>query len=79
MLTNQDRAFLDNNWSFLNKIARLEKKGVDVGAMVDIAGEIIKLHDRSQQANFDLLALTTFIVEQRSAESADNERSSKAA
>ena len=79
MLTNKERAWLDKNRGLLNKMARLEESGVDVWEMFNVTEELIKLHDRSKKANFDLLALTTFIVGERSAESADNERSSKAA
>ncbi len=71
MLTNKERALLDENRDLLNFIARLEEKGVDVRAMVDITEDLIKLHDRSKQAKFNLVALTTFIVEQRGAQSAE--------
>ena len=56
-------------------MAELEEKGVDVRGMIDITENLIKLHDRSKQANLDLVALTSFIVEQRSTESAEAGRS----
>ena len=68
MLTNKDRAWLNKNRGLINKMARLKEKGIDVEAIFDVTQELIKLHDRSKQANFNLVALTTFIVEQRSAE-----------
>ena len=67
MLTNKGRAWLNKNRGLINKMARLKEKGIDVEAMFDITGDLIKLHDRSKQANFDLVALTTLIVEQRAA------------
>lgn len=75
MLTNEERALLDQNRDLINFMARLKEKGVDVEAIVDITEDLIKLHDRSKQANFDLLALTTFIVEQRIIESTEVQRS----
>ena len=79
MLTNKERAWLDRNRELILKLADLQERGVDVETMFDVMMDLIKLHDRSKQANFDLVALTTFIVEQRAAQSTDNERSSKAA
>ena len=75
MLSNEERAWLNKNRDLINKMARLDEKGVDVAEMVDITLDLIKLHDRSKRANFDLVALTTFIVEERSAQSAENQRS----
>ena len=68
MLSNKERCWIDKHKKFILFLAELEEKGVDVWAMMDITENLIKLHDRSKQANFDLVALTTFIVEQRSAE-----------
>ena len=68
MLTSEERALLDEKRYLINFMARLREKGIDVEAMLDITDNLIKLHDQSKQANFDLVALTTFIVEQRSAE-----------
>ena len=67
MLTNKQRAWIDQNRDFTLKLADLQEKGIDVKVMLDVTSELIKLHDRSKQANFDLLALTTFIVNERSA------------
>lgn len=78
-MTDKDRAWLNKNRNLINKMARLEESGVDVWEMFNVMQELIKLHDRSKQANFDLLALTTFIVGERSAQRPDNERSDKAA
>ena len=71
MLTNKERAWLNRNRELILKLADLQERGVDVEAMFDVTMDLIKLHDRSKQANFDLVALTTFIVEERSAQSAE--------
>jgi len=75
MLTNKERAWLDRNRELILKLADLQERGVDVETMFDVTMDLIKLHDRSKKANFDLAALATFIVEQRSAESAENQLS----
>ena len=79
MLTNKERVWLDRNRKLILLMADLQERGVDVETMFDVTMDLIKLHDRSKKANFDLVALTTFIVEQRIIESADNGQSSKAA
>jgi len=68
MLSNKERAWLTQNKKLVLKLANLRKRGVDVEAIFDTITDLIKLHDRSKKANFDLVALTGFVVEQRSAE-----------
>lgn len=58
-------------------MAWLNEKGVDAKAMIDVTGEIIKLHDMSLQGNFNLVKLPAFVVEQRT--KTINERSCKVA
>ena len=71
MLSNKERAWIDKHKKFILFMSELQERGVDVEAMVDITENLIKLHDRSKQANFNLVALTTFIVEQRDAQGAE--------
>lgn len=75
MLTNKERAWINKNKDFILLMADLQERGVDVKTMFDVTMDLVKLHDRSKQANFDLVALTNLIVEQRSAESAEVGRS----
>ena len=78
MLTNKHRAWLHKNRDFIGLMAWLDERSVDVRELVDVTETLIKLHDRAKKANFNLVRLTAFVVEQR-AEKTDNERSSKVA
>jgi len=65
MLTNKQRAWLHKNRDFINFLAWLNERSVDVRELVSVTETLINLNDRSKQANFDLLRLTAFVVEQR--------------
>jgi len=75
MLTNKERAWINKNKDIILLMSNIQKKGVDVEAIFDTITDLIKLHDRSKKANFDLVALTGFVVEQRSAEGLEAGRS----
>ena len=75
-MTNKHRAWLHKNRDHIGLMAWLDERSVDGRELVDVRETRIDLHDRAKKANFNLVGLTTFVVEQRT-ENADNERSYK--
>ena len=72
MLSNKESAFLDKNKDFILFLSELEDRGVDVWGFANLTKELVDLLDYSKEQSIDLVALLNFIVEQRAAESAEN-------